>query len=121
VELVVEPLAALDRQPELMAAVNNPPSQTFGRIFGPRFLKRQQIFQPEELGTPQELSLAEAVGLAVLAFLAKAATEATVVLMGPTQPATVLEVAEVAAQQTEGTDLMDTCGLHTGALTDGNF
>jgi hypothetical protein len=32
-----------------------------------------------------------------------------------------LEVAGVAVEQTEGTVQMDIYGLHTGALTDGNF
>jgi len=30
-------------------------------------------------------------------------------------------VEVVAAQQMEGTDLMDICGLHTGAPTNGYF
>jgi hypothetical protein len=42
-------------------------------------------------------------------------------LMEPTQPDMALAAAAAAVQQTEGTDLMDICGLLTGALTNGYF
>jgi len=121
VALVVALLAPMVRHPGLVAGVNYQALQTFGRIFGLLFLKRQQISQPAEPGTLRAPYLAVAAVSAVLAYLAKAATVATVDRMALMQPATGLEVAEVAVQQTEGMDLMDICGLHTGAPTNGYF
>jgi 1,4-alpha-glucan branching enzyme len=53
--------------------------------------------------------------------LEKAATAATVVLMGPTQPATVLEVAVVVDQRTVAMAQMVIYELHIGVQTNGNF
>jgi hypothetical protein len=84
------------------------------------------LHQPQARVGTQALELhMVAAGSAALACLEKAETA---VVMQPeqlkteqTQPAMELGVAVAVVMEMEGTDLMDICGLLTGALTDGNF
>jgi hypothetical protein len=107
--------------PELTAAFKQQQSQTLGLIFGLLLRRHLRSFLPAEPETALAESRAEAAVSVALAFLVKAATAAMVVPTALTQPAMALGVVVEVAQQMEGMDLMDICGLLTGALTDGNF
>ena len=93
----------------------------FDLFCGHNFRKHQEQRQRNPAEITQAHPLAAAVVLAVQVCLAKAATAAMVEPMALTQPAMEPGVVVAVAEQMEGTDLMDICGLLTGALTDGNF
>ena len=112
-------LVALRPTPEVTVALWQ--REYSAHTFGLNFQKLQQHLQQAEPETLRAPSRAEAAGSVALACLAKAATAAMVVPTELTQPAMALGAVGAAVQQTEGTDLMDICGLLTGALTDGNF